>query len=100
MPDHIYVYPAYLERTGSRSRGRRVPATHAVAEASVERIVVAARSLGFKAEPEPDHQYPRQFSSYAGRVKVTKKPGVSKTRLLRMLAQEIRKQGTTPPSSG
>ena len=93
MPDHIYVYPTYLAKTGSRAHGRRVAATHAPAEVTVEQIAEAAKALGFKAEVEPDRQYPREVHVYSGRVKVTKKPGVSKTRLLRLLAQEMRKRG-------
>ncbi len=96
MPDHVFVYPAYLTRTASRARGRRVPAAHAPEEATVEQIVEAAKALGFRAEAEPERSYPRQPSAYAGRVKVAKQSGISKTRLLRMLAQEIRKRSGGP----
>ena len=96
MPDHIYVYPAYLVKDSSRSNGRRVPSAHAPSSATVEQIVAAAKSLGFQAQAEPERGYPRQGPGEAGRVKVTKRAGVSKTKLLRLLADEIRKLGPAP----
>ena len=97
MPDHIYVYPAYLVKGGSRADGRRVPAAHAPPACTVEQILLAAKTLGFKAQAEPERGYPRQGPGESGRVKVTKKSGVSKTQLLRLLADEIRKAGPLPP---
>jgi signal recognition particle subunit SRP19 len=90
MPEYFYVYPAYLAKNSSRSLGRRVPAAEAPADVSVEAILDAARTLGYKAEGEPGKQYPRQFHTYAGRVKVMKKPGVSKARFLRDVARELK----------
>jgi signal recognition particle subunit SEC65 len=99
MPDHFYVYPAYLSKTGSRALGRRVPLPDAVPEATLEQITKAASSLGYKAEAEPGKQYPRQFYRYAGRVKVSKKPGVAKTQFLKELVRELRRQ-ETPSGAG
>jgi signal recognition particle subunit SEC65 len=98
MPDHVYVYPAYLTKDGSRADGRRVPAAHAPASATLEQILAAAKSLGFKAQAEPERGYPRQGLGETGRVKVVKRSGVSKAKLLRLLADEIRKAG--PPPAG
>ena len=96
MPDHFYVYPAYLDRQFSRRAGRRVPGPTASEEVTVERIVAAARTLGFTAEAEPAKQYPRQSHAYAGRVKVAKKNGVSKARALREIAHAL----AVPPAAG
>ena len=90
MPEYFYVYPAYLTKGSPRSLGRRVAAADAPTEATVEAIVEAARRLGFRAEGEPAKHYPRQFHAYAGRVKVTKKAGVSKTQFLRDLARDLK----------
>ena len=95
MPDHFYIYPAYLSKELSRTLGRRVPAAAAVADVTCEQILAAAKLLGFAAEEEAEKQYPRQIHSYAGRVKVAKKPGMSKTRFLRELADQLRR---LPPS--
>ena len=91
MPDHFYVYPAYLDRKISRAAGRRVPAGEATPDVLAEEIVLAAKRLGWKGEAEPAKQYPRRFFTYAGRVKVTKRAGTSKAVFLRQLAGELQK---------
>src|SRR5262249_38323968 len=98
-PDHFYVYPSYLERGGPRRLGRRVPASDAVAEAPVDAIVAAARSLGFTAEAEGGKQYPRAAHRFAGRVKVQKKAGGAKTAALRQIAHALR-ASAVPAGSG
>ena len=91
MPDHFYVYPAYLGRGLSRSDGRRLPDADALVDVTSQEILDSARRLGFKAEIEADKQYPRRFFTYAGRVKVTKRAGTSKTGFLRAVAADLRK---------
>jgi len=91
MPEHFYVYPAYLDRKLSRADGRRVPEAAGTPDVTVEEIAAAAKRLGWKAEAEPAKQYPRRFFSYAGRVKVTKRAGSPKAKSLRTLADEVRK---------
>ena len=91
MPEHFYVYPAYLEKL-PRAGGRRVPAADALSDVSSEEIVEAARRLGAKAEAETSKQYPRRFFTYAGRVKITKKAGTPKSAFLRALAAEVRRR--------
>ncbi len=94
MPDHFYVYPAYLGRGLSRADGRRVPEAETLIEITSEEIVEAAKRLGFKAEVEAEKQYPRRAFDFAGRVKVSKKGGTTKARFLRQLSVELRKQRT------
>ena len=94
MPDHFFVYPAYLGRGLSRRDGRRLPANLAIVDVTSEEIVQAAKRLGYRAEVEEAKQYPRQFFTYAGRVKVTKKAGVTKARFLKALATELARQRT------
>jgi signal recognition particle subunit SEC65 len=89
VPDHFYVYPAYVTQAGTRATGRRVPKGVAVAEATLEEIVAAATHLGFQAAAEPDKQYPREVHTYRGRVKVAKREGVKKTEFLRKVAAEL-----------
>ena len=91
MPDHFYVYPAYLGRGLSRSDGRRLPEADALPDVTTEEILDAAKRLGFKAEVEADKQYPRQFFTYAGRVKVAKRSGLTKTAFLRAVAADVRR---------
>ena len=95
MPDHFYVYPAYLEGGSPRSLGRRVPAESAPTEITLEEMVAAATALGAKATAEPDKNYPAQYHRYAGRIKVAKREGIRKTDFLRQLAREIaRRRGS------
>jgi signal recognition particle subunit SEC65 len=94
MPDHFYVYPAYLARDKSRDGGRRVPAAMALPELTGEEIVAAAQHLGFKAELEGDKQFPRDPGAYAGRVKIRKKGSGTKAAFLRALATELSRRRT------
>jgi len=91
MPDHFYVYPAYLARGRSRSKGRRIPEGESMLEVTAEEIVQAARRLGCRAEVEADKQFPRDVETYRGRVKVTKPGGFTKARFLRAVAVELAK---------
>lgn len=94
MPDHFYVYPAYLGRGLSRVGGRRVPETESLPDLTAEEILEAAKRLGFRAELEAQKQYPRRFFDYSGRVKVTKKGPITKARFLRQLATELARHRT------
>ncbi|MGD0719125.1 MAG: signal recognition particle subunit SRP19/SEC65 family protein [Thermoplasmata archaeon] len=96
MPDHFYVYPAYLSADLSRRAGRRVPAPAALPEVTSTEIVAAAQRLGFTAEVEPNKQYPRQFFTYAGRVKVAKAAETTKAGFLTAVATEIRRSRPPP----
>ena len=91
MPDHFYVYPGYLARGASRAAGRRVPVADTVADVTADDIVQAAKRLGYRAEVEADKQYPRTVPTFVGRVKVTKKAGVTKAEFLRLVAAEVGK---------
>jgi signal recognition particle subunit SEC65 len=91
MPEHFYVYPAYLEKL-SRAGGRRVPAADGLVDVTAEEIAEAARRLGAKVEIEAAKHYPRRFFTYAGRVKVGKRAGTSKAAFLRALAAELKRR--------
>jgi signal recognition particle subunit SRP19 len=92
MPDHFFVYPAYLHRGRTRAGGRRVPLSLGVpSEVSATDIVEAARRLGWQAEIEQDKAYPRTAFEGTGRVRVRKAPGLTKSEALRRLAREIPK---------
>jgi signal recognition particle subunit SEC65 len=89
MPDYFYVYPGYLAEGSSRREGRRVPAPLAVRDVSAEEIAEAAKKLGYTVELQAGKQYPRQFYTFAGRVKLSKQGGVKKAEALRALVTEI-----------
>ena len=89
MPDHFYIYPAYLGRGLSRKNGRRVPQAATLPDLTTDEIVAAAKRLGFRAEAEAEKQYPRRFYEYSGRVKVTKKGSTTKAHFLKELAADL-----------
>ncbi|MGI0054769.1 MAG: signal recognition particle subunit SRP19/SEC65 family protein [Thermoplasmata archaeon] len=91
MPDYFYIYPAYLTEGLSRRGGRRVLGTAAIKDVTLEEIVAASKHLGCPAEAEANKQYPRQYFTWVGRVKVTKKEKVKKAEFLRRVAEEIRR---------
>ncbi len=95
MPDHFYVYPAYLGAGLSRRGGRRLSAPQAIPDVTIEEIAAATKRLGLKAEIEADKHYPRQAFVYGGRVKVTKKAGTTKAKFLKALATELNRQRTS-----
>jgi signal recognition particle subunit SEC65 len=91
MPDHFYIYPTYI--TGSsRASGRRVPKAKAVTrELPLEDLLSAVKSLGLEAVAETDKHYPRAYWKFEGRVKVTKKPGMTKGKVLKALTEKLSK---------
>ncbi|MGP8072761.1 MAG: signal recognition particle subunit SRP19/SEC65 family protein [Thermoplasmata archaeon] len=92
MPDHFYIYPAYLGRGGSRGEGRRIPAALALPDLTGEEILAAVQALGYKAEVEAEKHYPRAAAQFAGRVKVTKRGKETKAVFLRTLATELQRR--------
>jgi signal recognition particle subunit SEC65 len=101
MPDHFYVYPTYLKRSVKRAEGRRVPDAEAVSgELNAPMLLDAAKGIGFQAELE-NKQYPKEAWRGEGRIKVTKKKGVTKAQFLHRLARELRARAakTAGPSS-
>jgi len=92
VPDHFYVYPAYLGRGRSREGGRRVSADLTVPDLTTEEMVAAAEHLGFKVTVEAEKQYPRAAALYQGRLKVKKKDATTKAAFLRALAAEIHRR--------
>lgn len=94
MPDHFFVYPAYLTRRLSRSAGRRVPAPRAVPEATLESLLESAKRVGLKATAEPEKRYSREPLALPGRLRIEKKAGVTKARALLLLADDLRAHPT------
>jgi signal recognition particle subunit SEC65 len=93
MPDHFYIYPSYLN-SSSRALGRRVPKESVPrGEVTLEEYLKAAKSLGFEALIEEGKNYPRSPWKQEGRLKVTKKPGTTKAKFLRLISAELLKAG-------
>jgi signal recognition particle subunit SRP19 len=79
------IYPAYLDRELSRSRGRRVPADLAVPDPDVEEIAKAVQQVGYDAVVERDVTYSREYEP-RGRVLVRNADNAGKSDLLQAVA--------------
>jgi len=83
------LWPAYFDSARSWSEGRRVPLNLAVINPSVDEISDAARRLGLEAIVEADKCYPSTWWRREGRVLIRKVKGLSKTKIIRMVAEEL-----------
>ncbi|WP_440059874.1 signal recognition particle protein Srp19 [Thermogladius sp. 4427co] len=88
IKEKIVIYPIYIDCSYTRRLGRRLPRNLCVSNPTIEEITEAAKKLGLNPEVEPGKRYPRMWRRM-GRVIVDKK--APKTKILRMIAQEIKK---------
>mgnify|MGYP000501118985 CR=1 FL=1 len=92
------IWPAYLDSTKPRSKGRRVPRNLAVPSPKLRELVDAANRLGLNPEPVEAARYPKEWWGEPGYVIVDKRG--SKAEVLRALAEEVlraRGSGKTRP---
>jgi signal recognition particle subunit SRP19 len=75
------IYPAYLDASLSRKRGRRVPTGLAVPDPEVEEIARAVQQVGYDAVVERDVTYSREYEP-RGRVLVQNADDAGKSDLL------------------
>ncbi len=85
------LYPEYFDSSLSRSEGRRIPLHVAVPEATVKKIMVAAKYLELNPEIQEDKAYPKRWWEKKGRVLVDKKEEWSKQRTLLEVAKIARR---------
>lgn len=84
----IVIWPAYLDATKPKSRGRKISRAKAVKSPRLSEIVEAARKLGLNPVVEEEKAFPSSWWEFSGRVLVDKKG--SKTELLRRIAELIK----------
>lgn len=82
------VYPAYFDAAYSRSDGRRVPASAAVDEPTIDEIAKAVQQVGYDAVVERDKSYSREYEQ-RGRVLVQGAEDASKNDLVQAIAAYI-----------
>ena len=84
----VVVWPQYFDAKSSRVGGRRVPKKMAVKSPSINELLEAARSAGYKVYIEPDKAYPMYWWNKTGRLIVDKtKP---KTAILKDIAKALK----------
>ncbi|MDF2956592.1 MAG: Signal recognition particle subunit SEC65 [Candidatus Alkanophagales archaeon MCA70_species_1] len=84
----IVIWPAYLDATKPKSRGRKISRAKAVKSPRLSEIVEAARKLGLNPVVEEEKAFPSSWWEFSGRVLVDKKG--SKTELLQRIAELIK----------
>ena len=88
-PFYIF-YPQYFDLKRTRSEGRKISKKLAIEKISAQDILSAAKSLGYQAQYEGQHKYPRTWWDPPGRVLIDTK-GKKKSKVMLDVAKELRK---------
>ncbi|PSQ60641.1 signal recognition particle protein Srp19 [Halobacteriales archaeon SW_7_71_33] len=83
------IYPAYLDSDRTRGEGRRVPATAAVEEPTVDEIAKAVQQVGYDAVVERDVAYSREHWQERGRVLVKGAEDATKNDIVQAVAAYV-----------
>ncbi|WP_292463596.1 signal recognition particle protein Srp19 [Methanolobus sp.] len=84
----LVIWPAYIDKTRSRSNGRIISRKSSVNEPSIQEIGLAAQKLGLTPEIEADKAYPKSWWESKGRVLIDNT--APKTALARKIASTIK----------
>ncbi len=87
--DGYIIWPIYFDKTVPRSKCRRVPVSLAVKNPSVDKIVEAVKSLGWKFEVE-DGAHPSMWWVKTGKVIVKPDRKMNKHSLIKTLAHRLK----------
>ena len=86
--DRITIWPAYIDQSKSRSKGRIIPRRISVKSPKLSEIADACQKLGLDPEIESDKSYPRSWWEASGRVIVNKTS--SKSEIARQISSMIK----------
>jgi signal recognition particle subunit SRP19 len=86
----IIIWPIYIDKKISRSKGRKIPLDKSIEKPSIEKIVEAAKRLGFEIEIEKDCSHPSFHWKKTGRI-IIKNCKEKKLRVLKLIVNEINK---------
>ncbi len=84
------IWPIYFDRSVPRSRCRRVPLSLAVRRPDAKMLAEAARRLGWRVEVE-EGSHPAMWWRRSGRIVVQPGQRVSKERVIRMIAEQLKR---------
>ncbi len=87
--DGYVIWPIYFDKNVPRSRCRRVSLSLAVKNPSVEKIIEAARSLGWRIELESG-AHPSTWWVRTGKIIVRPDKPMSKNFLIKTLAHRLK----------
>lgn len=85
----IVVWPQYLNKNLSLSKGRKVPLNVAVKDPSVKDITKALKKLNIKYNVQKEKSYPGRWYEHSGRVLVESE--MKKNELLKEICKNIKK---------
>jgi signal recognition particle subunit SRP19 len=85
--DKFVIWPDYIDKANSRSKGRIISRKLSVTSPELKEIEQAARELGLNPVVEKDKAYPKSWWEVSGRVLVDKKG--PKSEIARMIAKKI-----------
>ncbi len=83
------IWPIYFDNSISRSYCRKVPLDLSVKNPTAERILEAARKLGWSAKVEPG-AHPAFWWKRTGKVVVDPRKPIKKSEVIKSLAQAMR----------
>ncbi|WP_094226877.1 signal recognition particle protein Srp19 [Methanolobus psychrotolerans] len=84
----LVIWPAYIDKTKSRSEGRIISRKTSVEAPTLNEINLAAQKLGFNPEVEADKAYPHSWWETRGRVLIDNT--APKTHLARRICAAIK----------
>lgn len=84
----LVIWPAYIDRNKSRSKGRIISRKTSIKEPTVKEIELAAEKLGLNPEVEADKAYPKSWWESSGRVLIDNT--APKTVLSRKISSRIK----------
>lgn len=89
--DKIVIWPVYFDSEKSRSEGRMVSASHAVASPNVDDVIFAAHKAGLKIEIDREKKHPGTWHESVGRILVPRTE--KKMAVIRKIARSLRSKG-------
>ncbi|WP_406662622.1 signal recognition particle protein Srp19 [Methanolobus sp. ZRKC3] len=84
----LVIWPAYIDKTKSRSKGRIISRKSSVVEPSLKELRLAAEKLGLNPEVEADKAYPKSWWESSGRILIDN--SAPKTVLSRKISNAIK----------
>jgi len=82
------IWPEYFDRSRSRSQGRKVSSSQAIANPDLDKLEKAISQLGLEYRVEADKSYPSNWWEKKGRIRVERTD--SKSELLADIAALLR----------
>jgi signal recognition particle subunit SRP19 len=90
--DHVILWLDYFNKNLKRRQGRKVKRDRAVFDPTVTELTDAVKSAGFEMSEDAVNEqarFPRRSFVKSGYVMITKKDGLSKSKVLDTVAEKL-----------